>query len=60
MTRVGRDQFFWTRPRPKNQTYENSLRDQDREKVDADFFNEKRLRRDCLIFLCPRRDRDET
>ena len=35
--RVGRDQFFGTRPRPRNQTYENSLRDRDREKVDADF-----------------------
>ena len=49
-----------TRPRPRNQTYENSLRDRDIEKVDADFLNETRPRQDCLIFLCPRRDRDET
>ena len=60
LTRVGRDQFFGTRPRPRNKTYQNSLRDRDREKVDADFLNETRPRRDCLIFLCPRRDRDET
>ena len=28
----------------------------DREKGDADFFNETRLRQVCLIFLCLRRD----
>ena len=33
--------FFGTRPR--NYAYENSLQDQDREKVDADFLNETRL-----------------
>ena len=46
--KVGQDQFFGTRLR--NKTYENSLRDRDREKVDADIFNETRPRRGCLIF----------
>ena len=49
-----------TRPISWNETekldQQNSIRDQDREKVDADLFNETRPRRDCLIFICPRWD----
>ena len=33
---------------------------QDREKVDADFLNEMRPRKECMIFICKRQDRDET
>ena len=48
--RMGRDQFFETRPRPKNQTCENSERDQ--EKGDADLLPETRLSH----FFCLRQD----
>ena len=53
-SRVGRDQFFGTRPRPRNQTYRKSLRDRDQEIKDAKFLYETRPKRDCLIFLDPR------
>ena len=32
------------------------MQDRDKEKVDANCLYETRLRLDCLIFLCPRRD----
>ena len=41
---------------PRKNTLKNSIRDHDWEKVDSKFWNELRLRRDCLTVLCPRQD----
>ena len=47
LNRVGQDQFFGMRLRPRNWTYKNPLRD--REIVDANFLYETRPRHSCEL-----------
>ena len=53
---MGQDPFFVMKPRLRNKTYKNSLRDRDREIMDANFLYDTRLSHSFIYETRPRQD----